>query len=155
MRWRSIAEHVGRGRRRAAAVMLGAALVVAATTSGPAGASWASSASGAATARSATPAPPTGVVASCDLVLPNAVTLTWSASATGWVSGYEVRWGTTSGGPYPSTSGVVGGLTFTTPGLGAGTYYFVVQSAKDAWRSAPTAQVSRTIVTVVLDLVCV
>lgn len=155
MRTRGTAARAGRGPLVAAAVTLVVALAAVTADGGPAGASWASTASGAATARSATPAPPTGVVASCDLVLPNAVTLTWSASATGWVNGYEVRWGTTSGGPYPNTSGVVAGLGFTTPGLSAGTHYFVVQAAKDDWRSIPTAEASRTIVTVVLDLVCV
>lgn len=137
----------------AAAVLVG--LVALPPAAGPAGAAWVSASSGTASAVADTPAPPTSPAASCDVLLSAAVTVTWSASPTPWVTGYEVRWGTTSGGPYPNSSGVVTGLTYTTPQLGLGTYYFVVYSAKEAWRSAPTAEVSKTIVTVLLDLVCV
>lgn len=137
----------------AAAVLLGAVALLPATE--PAGASWVSAASGAASARADTPAAASSPAASCDLLLDAAVTVTWSPSPTPWVTGYEVRWGTTSGGPYPSSSGVVTGLTYTTPALGLGTHYFVVYAAKEAWRSAPTTEVSKTVVNVVLNLVCV
>jgi hypothetical protein len=46
-------------------------------------------------------------------------------------------------------------ISYTTPELGLGTYYFVVHSAKESWRSAPTAQVSRTVVIILILPVCV
>lgn len=121
----------------------------------PAGAAWGSAAGGSATGRAAALTGPSAPAATCDVVLDAAVTVTWTASSTTWASGYEVRWGTTSGGPYPNSSGVVSGLTYTTPALGLGTYYFVVHSAKESWRSAPTAQVSRTVIIVLILPVCV
>lgn len=117
-------------------------------------AAWATTAAGSATARATTLAPAVNLSASCNLLLNASVTLSWGASASAWADGYEVRWGTTSGGPYPNSSGVVAGLSYSTPALGLGTHYFVVQAAKGAWRSTPTAQVSKSIVTVVLSLVC-
>lgn len=121
----------------------------------PAGAAWGSAAGGSATGRATALAAPSAPAATCDLVLDAAVTVTWAAAATTWASGYEVRWGTTSGGPYPNSSGLVAGLSYTTPELGLGTYYFVVHSAKESWRSAPTAQVSRTVVVILVLPVCV
>lgn len=130
-------------------VLLGPALAA------PAGAAWASAAGGSATGRATALTGPSNPAAACDLVLDTAVTVTWAATSTTWASGYEVRSGTTSGGPYPNSSGVVPGLSYTTPALGLGTYYFVVHSAKESWRSAPTAQVSRTVIIVLLLPVCV
>ncbi len=137
------------------AVAVLAGLVVLPPATGSAGATWVSTSSGVAGAMADTPAPPTNPAASCDVLLSAAVTVTWSASPTPWVAGYEVRWGTTSGGPYPNSSGLVTGASYTTPQLGLGTHYFVVYSAKESWRSTPTAEVSKTIVSVLLDLICV
>lgn len=113
----------------------------------PAGASWASSASGPAAARSTTVAPPTGLSSSCGLgVLSARITLDWSATPTAWADGYEVWWGTSpgsytaSGTPTPAL-----GLSFATPNLGAGTYYFAVRATKGSWRGGFSNQVSRSI----------
>ncbi len=141
-------------RRLAAAIAVLAATTLAVAT-GPAGAAWVSGASGAASASADTPAPATNPAATCDLLLDAAVTVSWSASATPWVTGYEVRWGTAAGGPYPNSSGVVAGTSYTTPALGLGTHYFVVYAATGAWRSTPTAAVSKSIVTLLLGLICV
>jgi hypothetical protein len=117
-------------------------------------AAWASTSSGTGAARATSLAGPGTTTSSCSPLLSASVDVTWGASASGWTS-YEVRWGTTSGGPYPNTSGVVGGLSYATPALGVGTWYFVVRSAKGGWRSADGNQVSRTVVSVLgVGLVC-
>jgi hypothetical protein len=121
----------------------------------PAGAAWISTAGGSTAGRASALTAPGAPAATCDLALDAAVTVTWTAASTTWASGYEVRWGTTSGGPYPSSSGIVSGLSYTTPELGLGTYYFVVHSAKEAWRSTPTTEVSKTVVVILILPVCV
>lgn len=141
--------------RLAVAVLALVGLVALPVSAAPAGAAWVSIASGPAAATADTPAPASNPAAACDLLLDAAVTVTWTPSPTSWVTGYEVRWGTTAGGPYPNTSGVVTGSTYTTPALGLGTHYFVVYAAKESWRSTPTAEVSKTIVTLLLSLICV
>jgi hypothetical protein len=57
-----------------------------------------------------------------------------------------VRWGTTSGAP--TASATVSGLSYTTDPLPLGTYYFTVTATRGAWRSAPTPEVSRTVISV-------
>ncbi len=126
--------------------------------SGPqaqAGASWASTAPGSATARATTLAAPGTLTATCNPLLSASVQLDWGASSTPWADGYEVRWGAASGGPYPNSSGVVVGLTYSTSPLAAGTHHFVVHTTKGAWRSAPSNQVTKTIVSILgVGLVC-
>jgi hypothetical protein len=111
----------------------------------PARAAWGSSASGAAVAHAATLAPTGTLTASCVTLSP-AVRLDWAATSSSWVDGYEVRWGTT-----PSTyssNALTSGLTYTTPALPLGTYYFVVRATKNGWRSADSNEASKTIVSV-------
>jgi hypothetical protein len=74
------------------------------------------------------------------------VKLDWVATSSGWADGYEVRWGTTPG-TYTS-SAVTSSLTYTTPALALGTYYFVVRSTKGNWRSANSNEASRTVISV-------
>lgn len=83
--------------------------------------------------------PPTGLTSGGCLL--GAVTLTWSASPTSWIDGYEVRWSKTNGGPYdlgPLTTPL---LTKEVTGLSAlTTYYFVVRAYRGAWFSANSNQ---------------
>jgi hypothetical protein len=119
----------------------------------PAGAKWAATASGSGAAQSTTLAPPPTVTASCGL-LRASVKLDWTASPSPWVTQYEVRWGT-SADPQGNAT-LVTGLTFTTPGLATGTWYFTVRSTKGAWRSTATASnpASKVILVVVILPVC-
>jgi hypothetical protein len=118
------------------------------TLAGPAEANWTSASSGSATARADTITTPTGLSATCNLLLGKSVTLNWSA-ANAWAS-YEVRWGTNNGGPYGTSSGAISGTTYNTPTLSGSltgtTYYFVVRSVKgSSWLSANSNQASKTI----------
>jgi hypothetical protein len=83
----------------------------------------------------------------CVLGLAASITVSWTATPSPWAGGYEVRASLVSGGPY-SVVGTVAGRTttsYTVTGLPfATTYHFVVSATKGNWRSAPTAQVSRT-----------
>ena len=90
------------------------------------------------TEASATPiAVPTNVVATPGN---GQVALTWSASAG--ATGYKVKFGTASGGPYTGTASPTGTST-TVVGLANGTpYYFVVTGTNTVGESNPSAQVS-------------
>ena len=74
--------------------------------------------------------------------------VTWAASASSWLDGYEVALSTTSGGPYavvPRPAGVSPtATTRTVTGLARRTtYYVVVRTTKSAWR-AQSGQVAVT-----------
>ena len=77
------------------------------------------------------------------------VILTWTASTTSGVVGYDVYRGTTSGGPYPTqlNSTPINGTTYTDETVQAGqTYYYVVTAvASDGIESAYSNQVSATV----------
>jgi fibronectin type 3 domain-containing protein len=85
------------------------------------------------------PAAPTGVVATAG----NAqVVLSWSAS-TG-ATGYVVKRGTVSGGPYTQVGTPVA-ISFTDTGLTNGTkYFYVVEASNGAGTSANSAEVNAT-----------
>lgn len=101
-----------------------------------------------------TPAPPGTASASCGLLLAASIKVDWSASASPWVTQYEVRYGTNAGNP--TQSAIVTGTTFTSPNLGLGTWYFTVRSVKGSWRSATSNQVSKTVVSILgLGVLCV
>jgi len=127
-------------------IVLTVALLVSGALSKFASASWISSASGSATGRSDSIATPTGLTASCNLLLDKSVHLDWSA-ANSWAE-YEVRWGTTSGSNY-GTSATTSGTSYDTPALSGslfGTaYFFVVRSVKGSWVSGNSNQVSKVI----------
>ncbi|MGQ0521233.1 MAG: fibronectin type III domain-containing protein [Actinomycetota bacterium] len=77
------------------------------------------------------------------LCLLGSVTLSWTASPSTWADGYEVRWGTTSGGPYTTGSTTTALLTTTVTGLSIlTTYYFVVRAYDGAWRSPDAPQLA-------------
>ena len=112
----------------------------------PARAAWTTSPTGSGTAKATTIAG-TGTLTSACGGLNGSVRLNWSATPTPWADGYEALWGTTSGGPYTS-SATTTNLTYTTPSLALGTYYFVVRATKESWRSVSSNQVSRTVISV-------
>ena len=118
----------------------------------PALAAWTTSATGSATAQSMSIAPPTGLSASCGLV-DASIKLTWTASASTWADGYKVSRGTSSGN-YTVFVSLGNVLTYETPGLGTGTYYFTVQTTKGSWISTGATQVSKAIVLVVFVPLC-
>ena len=101
-------------------------------------ASFVTGATAASTLSTDTLAPPSNLTAGLCLV--GSVTLSWTATPSSWADGYELRWGTTSGGPYPNsttsltTTKLVTGLSLLT------THHFVVRAYDGAWRSVPTAQ---------------
>lgn len=74
-------------------------------------------------------------------------TLAWNAS-TGTVNGYKVYYGTTSGGPYPTSANAGTATTYSLNSLplqqGA-TYYFVVRAFNQAGESANSNQASYSV----------
>lgn len=130
----------GPGRRRpvVAALVLSVVTAVSIAPARRAVASFLDPASATATVSTDTLAAPTNLTAGLCLV--GAVTLGWTATST-WADGYEIRWGTSSGGPYsqgPVTSAVT---TQTVTGLSLlTTHYFVVRAVDGAWRSPYSAE---------------
>lgn len=59
---------------------------------------------------------------------------------------YEIRWGTAPG-VFTSTMTATG-LTYTTPAISLGTYYFSVRATKGQWRSTDSNEVAKSIVSV-------
>lgn len=77
------------------------------------------------------------------LCLLGSVTLSWTATPSTWADGYEIRWGTTSGGPYTTGSTTSVLPTTTVTGLSIlTTYHFVVRAYDGAWRSPDTSQLT-------------
>ena len=118
-------------------------------------AAWSTSVAGPSGGRTATITAPTGLTATCGVLLDASVDLSWNASTTPWVDGYEVRWGTSSGNYTVSHSVAGNQLTYTTPGLSLGTYYFSVRAKRSNWRSAHSNEVSKSIVSILfLGVLC-
>jgi hypothetical protein len=118
-------------------------------------AAWSKSVAGNSGGRTATIAAPTGLTAQCGLLLDPTVDLSWTASTTPWVDGYEVRWGTSSGNYTVSQSVAANQTTYSTPALGLGTYFFAVRAKRGNWRSGNSNEVSKSVVSVLfLGLVC-
>jgi hypothetical protein len=87
--------------------------------------------------------PPTGLAATGGV----AASLTWTATTDTYASGYEVRRGTVSGGPYALITTVSPRTTVAAtdaPGSN-GTYFYVLRSVFQNWRSVNSNQASATI----------
>src|SRR5208282_3364868 len=85
------------------------------------------------------PSAPTGLTATAG---DQQVILNWNASSG--ATGYHVKRGTTSGGPYTQVA-APGGTSDTDTGLSDGTtYYYVVSAVNSAGESATSSQVSAT-----------
>jgi hypothetical protein len=139
-------------RRRAALAVVAAVAVGAVGVVPPASAAWTSPASGAATARSATVLAPSSLVATCG-VTPGTVTLTWTASSTPWIDGYEIGSGTVPG-TYTSNVATSTATTYTSPPLVAGTFVFAVRATKGEWRSAYSNEVVKVVVAPAGTAIC-
>jgi signal peptidase len=85
-------------------------------------------------------------------LLPCTLVLTWTAPSTGLTpDGYDVLRATTSGGPYSLVTHVGAVTTLLDTSLGANTtYFYVVQSTLQQWKSGGSNQLSAT-----TALVCV
>jgi len=79
----------------------------------------------------------------------HAVTLSWGASTTSGVTGYNVYRGTTSGGPYTKVNNsVIAGTTYTDTSVQSGTtYFYVVTSVDNNVESAYSNQVTAAVPT--------
>ena len=79
----------------------------------------------------------------------HSVTLTWTASTTTGVTGYNVYRSTTTGGPYTKlTSTAVTGTTYTDNSVTAGaTYYYVATALVGSSESGYSGQASATVPT--------
>jgi hypothetical protein len=142
-------------RRPAWSAILGVVLpllVMWAVASPAALASFNQTVSASATYTSNTLAPPSApslAAGSCGLALlggHDSIVVSWTATASAWADGYEVRRSLTTGGPYTvvgTTSGV-GTVTYTDGSVAfSTTYFYVVRATKVNWRSPNTAEVSR------------
>lgn len=135
-----------RGRRRAATVSMAA--LVALAYAGPAAGLFNETASvGANTLTTGKVNPPTLASAvSGPVAVTCRVDLSWTAPATGLApDGYDVYRSTTSGGPYSFIKhvGTVTSTSDTDPALGPlTTYYYVLQSSLQSWRSGNSNQLS-------------
>ncbi len=115
------------------------AVVISVATANLALASFLDGAGATATLSTDTRLPPSDLTAG--LCLLGSVTLNWTATPSAWSDGYEVRWGTTPGGPHTTGSATTVLPTTTVTGLSLlTTYYFVVRAYDGNWRSADTAQ---------------
>lgn len=93
------------------------------------------------------PTNPSTAGGACVPAVGDAIVVSWTRTASTWADGYEVLRSTTSGGPYSVVGAVTGQATesFThSPLAFSTTYHYVVRATKGAWRSAITAEVSRT-----------
>jgi hypothetical protein len=91
--------------------------------------------------------PPTGLsaTAGCQTLAPK-ITLNWTATSSTFADGYDVYRSTTNGGPFTLRAHVTGRTTTTytdTSGLNTNTtYYYVLQSTANSWRSVNSSQAS-------------
>ena len=114
---------------------MAAALTLSIGTARLALAAFATGAAATGTLSTDTLAPPSNL--SAGLCLLGSVTLTWTASPSSWADGYEIRWGTSSTGPYSAGSATTALTTATITGLSLlTTHHFVVRAYDGNWRSA-------------------
>jgi len=76
---------------------------------------------------------PGGVCVTGPGAVPHAVTLSWTASVSPGITGYNVYRGTTTGGPYTKVSpSLVAALTYMDTAVAAGQTYYYVTTAVDS-----------------------
>lgn len=86
--------------------------------------------------------PPTGLSA----VGGTTITLTWTPTVDAYATGYDVRRGGVSGGPYASIATVTPGTASTTTDApAAGTWHYVLRSLYQSWASADSSEASATV----------
>jgi hypothetical protein len=87
--------------------------------------------------------PPTNLSAS---VSGGTVTLTWTPTTSGVVTGYAVRRSTTSGSGYTTIATVTPrSATTTTDSPGTGTFYYVLRSVFQNWDSVASSEASASV----------
>jgi hypothetical protein len=129
-------------RRRAAALVIAASLVAAAATAPVTLARFTGQDASTLTLSTDTLAPPTGLAASGTVT----ASLTWTPSSDAYAAGYEVFRSTTSGSGYALVGTVTpGSATSTTNAPGAGTFYYVLRSYFQNWRSVNSNEASVTL----------
>ncbi len=131
-------------KRGIASVVLGLLAII--WLAVPADARWTAAGTGTETARSATVTAPGLTAATCNSLVAASVRVDWLASTTPSVTQYEVRWGTNP--TAPTNAALVTGLSFSTPDLSLGTWYFTVRSVQGTWRSPTANQPSKLIISV-------
>lgn len=131
----STPDHSGTRRRLAVAgATVVAALTLSIGTARLAPATFVTGATASGTLSTDTLVPPSNL--SAGLCLLGSVTLTWTTSPSSWADGYEIRWGTSSSGPYNTGSAITALTTQTITGLSLlTTYHFVVRAYDGNWRS--------------------
>jgi hypothetical protein len=129
---------------RRPAIVFAATLVAVLAVSAPVTlARFRSSDASAGTLRTGSILPPTGVGAS---VSGTVVTLTWTPTSSTAVTGYDVLRSATSGSGYGVVSSVTPWTaTTTTNSPGTGTWYYVLRSSLQSWRSVSSGEASATI----------
>jgi len=91
-------------------------------------------------------APPTGLAA----IGGTSVSLTWTPTVDTYATGYSLLRGSVNGGPYGAVATVTpGSASATTDAPGAGTWYYVLQSAYQSWVSANSGQAAATVTSTV------
>lgn len=85
----------------------------------------------------------------CSVTISHSVSLTWTASTTAGVTGYNVWRSTTSGGPYTQlNTTTVAATSYTDTSVSAGQiYYYVVTAVDGSNQSADSSQAQATVPT--------
>ena len=131
-----------------AVVLVAAMLFVQAAVLPPASAGFVASTTASNTIGTATLGPatsPSAARGACVLAVSASIVVSWATSSL--ATGYQVKYGTTNGGPYGTTVTAAGGATTskTIPLLAfSTTYYAVVVATVGGWTSSQTSQVSVT-----------
>jgi fibronectin type 3 domain-containing protein len=77
----------------------------------------------------------------------HSVSLSWAASTTTGVVGYNVYRGSVSGGPYAQVNSNDPGLTYTDSGVSTGqTYYYVVTAVDSTGTESPYSNQAQAVV---------
>jgi hypothetical protein len=93
------------------------------------------------------PSAPATAAGSCTPGVGATIVVSWTPTSSTWADGYEVLRSLTSSGPFVAVGTASGQSTssYANSGLLPSTaYYYVVKATKGGWRSAASAQVSRT-----------
>ncbi len=137
-------------RRRAALSTVLAVVWTFGASAGASGTFTSSAGPSGATYSSGTLGPPTAVAAAngaCTVLTSTSVNLSWTATASAFADGYQVLRSTTSGSGYASVGSVSGrttsSFTDTTPAF-LTTYYYVVRSTRNTWRSGNSNEATVT-----------
>jgi hypothetical protein len=131
-------------RRRIAPIAIAAVLVAAAAATAPVTlARLTDQAASTLSLSTDTLAPPTSLAASGTTTT---ASLTWTRSSDAYAAGYDVLRSTTSGSGYALVKTVTpGSATATTDAPGNGTFYYVLRSSFQNWRSVNSNQASVTL----------